>query len=63
MSKEKRLESARTWLRLVRGEGDAGSKRKYLSEKGFTDEELEELMKWDRADAQEPEPPLFDSLV
>lgn len=56
----KRIESARTWLRLVRAEGDdVGSKREYLREKGFTEGELEELLSWDREDARHPEPPLF----
>lgn len=54
MSVEKRMETARTWLKLAREEGewgDAISKRSFLAEKGFSEEELDELMAWDRKDA------------
>lgn len=46
----KKMETARAWLRLVRGEGDAATKREYLMEKGFTEEECEALLEWDRLD-------------
>jgi len=60
MTRSKKMETGRTWLRLARGEGDANSKREYLAEKGFTEEELEELMRWDREDSRSAEPPLFE---
>jgi len=48
----KKMNQGKTWLRLVRGEGDAGTKRAYLAEKGFTEEELEELLAWDKRDQE-----------
>jgi hypothetical protein len=60
MSKDKKMETARTWLRLARGEGDANTKREYLAAKGFSSEELEELMRWEREDARNAEVPLFE---
>jgi hypothetical protein len=56
-TQQQRKEQARTWLRKVRGEGDAETKRGFLEEKGFTKEEVDELLEWDRTDG--PEAPLF----
>ena len=52
MTKATKIEQGRTWLRLVRGEGDAETKRAYLGEKGFTEEELKELLEWDAKDRE-----------
>jgi len=38
------MDTARRWLELVRSDGDSESKAKYLREKGYTDEQVEELM-------------------
>lgn len=40
-----RLERARAWLRLVRASGaDAGSKGAYLREKGYSEDEVREVL-------------------
>ena len=43
MSKE-RMEQARRFLELVAREGDDGTKAEYLRERGFTQEEIDELL-------------------
>jgi hypothetical protein len=63
LEKETRMKTGRTWLRLVRKQltkWDRKDKRSYLAEKGFTEEELDILMEWDRKDATNTEPPLFE---
>jgi hypothetical protein len=47
MTKNEKMEQGRRWLALVRGsgdEGDAGSKALYLRKKGYTEQEVEELL-------------------
>jgi hypothetical protein len=52
-----KMETGRRWLRLVRGDGNEETKREYLTERGYTREELDELFweerRWER------ERPLF----
>ena len=45
----KRIRVAQEWLTLVRSEGGSLSdKRRYLAEKGFSEEALDYLMRWER---------------
>ena len=50
MDKGTRRQAARDWLRLVRGEGDAQTKRAYLLEKGLGAEEITEVLEQDEAE-------------
>lgn len=46
------LEQAREWLKLVRGEGDDGTKAQYLRERGFSQEDIDRLLREEEAEAQ-----------
>lgn len=45
MTRNEKMDRGRRWLELVRGAGDAGSKAEYLREKGYAEDEVEELMR------------------
>jgi len=50
MEKEERMKTAREWLKIVRGEGDAQSKRAYLLGKGLEEGEVSRVLEEDEAD-------------
>ena len=45
------MDQARRWLELVRADGDLGSKARYLRERGFSEEQVDELIAEERAAA------------
>lgn len=52
MDRRAKMQAAQEWLRLVRGEGDAQTKRAYLREKGLGEGEIDEVLEQDRADRE-----------
>lgn len=57
MEKELRMEAARGWLRLVRGEGDEESKREYLQGRGLSEGEVRRVLEDDEKEARGLESP------
>ena len=52
MEKKQRMETAREWLKLVRGEGDATTKRAYLLERGLEEGEVARVLEDDEAECE-----------